>query len=379
MLITVIGNCQADCIARAIRVAAASDAAIEVRYIMAYRDTDVEGRAALRDSDILVEQLTDRPQKASPSLEDCSARRIRFPLLEAGFLYPFSTTAHPRAVESRRTYIPDGFYEAQMSDSRLIRLMTDHPGETAEEIADRYVALDYAELLDLDELLDLSREKAQRLGTRAGFDMWPRIERLFRYQPVFWTRLHPTEALLRPLCRHVLEQLGLGLTDAEIEAAAGSGTGLGFAHMPIHPSLARHYGIEWATPAKRYRFLQEGLFTVSEFATRFARFTHDDAMMTSLAALHGGGDLHAAVSGLLDARGRHPESAEVLINLAAGFCRFGDVPNALEASIAALELEPDRADCVRLACSLVRLLVPKRELRIDDTLAAAQGVTQAAA
>jgi hypothetical protein len=357
MKIAVIGNCQGAIVAHAIETALDGQPDFAVRYIPSYEHATPEDHAFVQSAEKVLNQVTDRPPKNRllEELQGSSRDLVHYPLLSCNFLYPFSIRPHPRSIGSRAPHIPAGFYQDQLSDNQLITLMEKSPDSAPEDIAEEYLALDYNDIIGLDELLARSRAKVERAGAISGLNLWPRIEGLFRYQPIFWTNLHPAEVLLRPLCKFALERLQLGLSGPEIDAATKNLERLGFAHMPIHPSIIRHFGIEWATPHYRYKGFHEGDFTAREYVCRYVRFDHDDALAKAIYELYHDGDLQLALSELRAAEERHPDGLEIPINLSVAYLRMGSFRDALESAVSALRRYPEQKEWASHVCNLARL------------------------
>jgi hypothetical protein len=373
MKVAVIGNCQGGVLAHVIEKAFSDHEEFVVRYVPSYEAAAPDDREFVRQADKVLSQVTEGASKNKlvEEIKTISREVIYYPLLSCIFLYPFSTKPHPRSDVSRGAHIPGGYYAEGLSDSQLIALMEKHPDRTSEDIADEFLALDYNDIIDLDALLERSRAQAERAAAISGLNIWPRVERLFRYQPVFWTNLHPAEVLLRPFCKFALERLDAGLSAAEIDAATENIERLGFAHMPIHPSIVRHFDIEWASPHYRYKGFQEGTFTAREYVCRFVRFDHDDGLAQAIHALHHGGDLQTALSGLLAARDRHPDGLEIPINLAFAYLRSGDYRSALENAVSALERYPEQKEWATLVCYVARLTLDSTKSSVENAKAAA--------
>ena len=360
MRISAVGNCQVEAITRALRQALSERPDVEVRYVASYAAASAEDKLHIASSDIILEQVTDRPPKSlSEVLRSATARRVLVPLLSCNFLYPFSNRPHPRAKTAVSAAFPNGCYESQLSDTTLVDLMAQHPNSSAEEIADAYLALDFAKLVPLDDLLELNRLKNERAGAIAGLNLWPRIEALFRYEPLFWTTLHPARTLMQPLCSFALEAIDIGLSAQQIASAARSVDEYRCAHLPVHPSLVRHFGITWATPDYGYKFLQEGAFTAREFAIRFVNFEFDSELPDVVERVCKGSEPAQHINRLIELLPRHAQSAELYSALSGGFARIGDVPQSLAAAIAALEIDVDNRELIPLVCRLVRMMLPQ--------------------
>ncbi len=357
MRIAVVGNCHGGTIAQAIRAALRDVPALDCRHIVSYEQSSEADRAFVEQADRVLAQVTDfkRRDGVAGDLQQRSDRVGLFPLIACNFLYPYAGKPHPLAASTRSAYCPSGYYEEQLSDSNLIRLMEAHRDEPVEAIVERYLALDYAGMIDLDRLYDMNRMKMERIGAAAGLDLWRKVARGFRDAPMFWTYLHPNGALMRDLCRHGLRELRLGLGRDAIDAGlAGIKEPFGFAHTPLHPSIVRHFGIEWADPDYRYIAMPEGAFTAHEFACRFVRFDHDDTLTRAIFDLHSGNDVDGAVAVLEQARARRPTAAMIIQNLAFGYWKQGRLHNSMEATVTALEIDPTQHEWVSFLCLVAR-------------------------
>lgn len=357
MRIALVGNCHAGIIAQAVRAALHGDSGLDCRHIVSFQNTTAEEREFIEYADRVLVQITDfrKDPDLSAVVTNRSGSVGRFPLIACNFIYPGAGKAHPLAASSRSVFCASGHYEAQISDTLLIDTMEKHKDESAESIVDRYLALDYRDVLDLDRLFEINRLKMQRIGAASGLDLWPKIERNYKDAPLFWTYLHPSGALMRDICRHALRQLNLGFTDAEINAALASvKEPLGFAHMPIHPSIVRHFGIEWAPPNYRYRFMPLGSFTAREYGLRYVRFEFDDELNRAIFNVHNDLDLEAATRSLEQARMKYPNSGDVLINLSVAYWKQGLLQQATDAAASAVEIDPSQAEWASFLCIVIR-------------------------
>ena len=280
MKILVIGNCQAQVVAIALdRYLADSD----VVYVFCAEWPPIQQGVlnGTMDADVLVYQ----------DVECCRAvergfrgRRIAIPLLELNCLWPFSNEAHPLNLSAMTPFCLPGPYGRQLSDAYLNRLMREDPHADPRTIADRYIAADYATMIPLDEIYAADRRSAIERGDRAGLDIWSIVEGALRHYPTFWTNLHPTGPLLQAVCRPIFEALDGHRSDMT-EVARSVGDPLEFVQMPIHPSVIRHFGLQWCHAETKYRFFKEGRFTAWDYARRYCEFTYDAAACADLPCL----------------------------------------------------------------------------------------------
>jgi hypothetical protein len=357
MKIAVIGNCHAGIITQAVNAALPAEEKLDCRFIVPVESPSESDRLFASSSDHVLMQVTDFAGRSPlPERYGVKPDRIkRFPLVAGNFLYPFAGKSHPKAASTRSPFCPSGHYEAQLSDSMLIKLMAKYPEDPAPAVVERYLSLNYADLTDLDRLYEMNAVKMQRIGAAADLDLWPKIARSFRDYPLFWTNLHPHGDLLRGLCRHALQQLDLGIDDAAIKKAVSVvKEPLGFVHTPVHPSIARHFGIEWATTDYQYRFMPEGSFTARQYWERFVNFEHNDDLHHAIYDVHRNHAVGNALTVLEQQRIKAPGNCDVLINLAIAYWKQGFLPEAMEAVISALEIRPGDTEWTTFVCLLAR-------------------------
>ncbi|MEZ7198186.1 WcbI family polysaccharide biosynthesis putative acetyltransferase [Pseudodesulfovibrio karagichevae] len=123
-------------------------------------------------------------------------------------------------------------------------------GLTSDEAILLYLRADLAAKLDLDALLEgtLRREREREAHTPVKY--MALIEERLNREPLFNTVNHPGALLLDHAARGVLGELGLPEPDADALAALDDP--FPDFEQPVHPSVAAHFGWDFAGPGREY-------------------------------------------------------------------------------------------------------------------------------
>lgn len=132
--------------------------------------------------------------------------------------------------------------------------LTDQGLEPAEAV---HVSLktDVAALYDLDGLLAESQAVERRREAGAVMSVVDYVESRWRERQLFATVNHPGPELMTLVANAVLDRLdfpSLPPDRAEALAAAGDLACDPHFELPIHPGVARHFGLTFAGPDRRY-------------------------------------------------------------------------------------------------------------------------------
>ena len=260
----VSGNCQARVLYQSLAASPTVQDAYRVVYVRNLRKTDQEQAAPedLKDCALLLEQIAHKvPELPGKALMPAGARVIRYPILWLGSLWPLH-------VDDPRNLPAKGFDNGRWPyGDRLILDLLDQ-GFSPEEAASRWLDADVPALLDLDRLQEILETKARKLDQRADLALGHYVQARFRREPLFVTRNHFSE----PMMRHLRD---LAFAELGVEPPAGPlgevMRGMGEIETPIHPSVARHFGLKWWRPEMRWRYGGEQLST-EEYLRRYAAF-----------------------------------------------------------------------------------------------------------
>lgn len=200
---------------------------------------------------------------------DCDRRRFATPRMTA--LWPF-LGSDPRLVPEGDRY-PNGRYP--FGDRIGASLAALQLPDDIKQLS--YQAMAEKEMPDLDALLAADRAAWLRLDAAHDVKVADFIVENFRRYRLFFAPLFPTGELLR----HMVVQLLAGSPIELLCNPAQLRQELDFLltgylgrreELPIHPHVARRFGLVWWQPGMRYRWFGNR-WTFEEYAPRYIRWT----------------------------------------------------------------------------------------------------------
>lgn len=332
----IVGNCQASAIANLYRNFVGLPNYESVTYFddhMIARDVT---RAAVAEADLVIVQDRDFNHGISQEQLRAGAVVVNFPMVLAGFVWPYANEAHVLNVPEPP--FSDGPYPSQLSDSFLNRLII--KGATPEQALEDYRALDIARVAHLDRMAEIYFAKQRDRDSRTGFDVAPQIEQRFRTEALFRTPHHPNAALFGVVASQLFARLGVPAD--VIEAALRSLITTPFPpdELPIHPGVIRHFGLSFADETTRYSYFDEGRFTFEEYVLRYMRYENNHTLRLGIATAEGG-DPSEVLALLDDGLARSPESMRGWRARGIALDRTGQHREACEAFQRAIDVDPD--------------------------------------
>jgi tetratricopeptide (TPR) repeat protein len=333
-----VGNCQIQAIHGLYQRYATQSAAETLRYVKSYESIEAADRAAIEQADVLVEQVQDFKSKADLAGIVTNARKIGVPVVHCGFLWPFAGQPHP--ANPTPAFHEGGPYGAEMSDAFLNRLIK--KGVDPATAVKTYLELDINKTVNLDRLLEMVLEKQETRDKLTDFKITPVIAGFYKTEPVFLTPYHPNLRIAMALASQALERLDVPNAEIEQMRTAVQITPFPKEELPVHPGVARHFGLEWASEDRRYRFLSEGRFTFQEFATRYMTCEWNPDLQEGLDLVRRK-ELHAARSKLTQALEKTPNSAPGYGALSSVLLQLNEPKAAMEAIQTALSLDFESA------------------------------------
>jgi tetratricopeptide (TPR) repeat protein len=365
--VVLIGNCQVHSLSLLYKRFAAKSLQQSLTYIRSYEEITGEAREAIEAADIVVEHVQDFMPKADIAGIETKAERLYIPVVNCGFLWPFAGQAHPS--NPRPAFLEVGPYGAEYGDAYLNRMIK--KGVPANEAVDEYEKLDVNKMVSLDRLLEITLEKQATRDQLTGFQIADLIASTFREEQPFLTPYHPNTRVALALAAQFFRKLGADPQDTARMERATRVTPFPKEELPVHPAVARHFGLKWAGEERRYSFLSEGRFTFREFSERYMRCEWNEALQEGIEQSRAG-RFNEAVATLRAALPRSPQSAEGHGSLSHALDRLGDLDGALAEIEQAIARNPNHAS-YRLQLGLYlqrkgRLDDAEREIRVAAAL-----------
>jgi len=237
-------------------------------FIGSFDALDHRVRNILGEADIIVMQAIEGAHAIAVDDFETNAQFIEYPNVTGHFLWPFSGEQHvlTRPLPDKA----DGPYGQQFGDRWLNRRIA--AGARPEDIAAEYEALDMPKEINLDRLYELVMHYTRRADARTGFDFASIVERSFTREWLFFTPANLGLHLFRPLALGIYTRLGI--PQATVEAVLDSlwRTPFPVIHHPIHPSVARHFGLKFINADTRYRTWSGENLTFGEWLARYVRY-----------------------------------------------------------------------------------------------------------
>lgn len=323
--IAFIGNCQLQSLSQLYQ--RFSDAAdTEVSFLPSYEDLTEERAQALARADVIVEQRLDVTPRATPEGVRAGAERIFVPLVAGGFLWPFAGQPHPR--NESLWFLAGGPFDGEMGDSYLNRLLD--RGTPPADAAAQYIALDVNSARNLDRLRELVMDRQRARDSACGFDIASLIEEFTPREALFRTPHHPNLRLALALAEQLFHRLGVPASGIARMRQRVRVTPFPKNELPVHPAVAAHFGLSWATETTRYQFHEQGRFTFAEYAHLYAAYGWDRALAEGIVL--SASDPERALPLLAEGLIRHPRAAGGWFAYSEALRRTNRLPDAAAAA-----------------------------------------------
>ncbi len=281
--VAVVGNCQATFTAKLYREFFGVPRHEEVRYV---DDLHLDGAAtwaAVGDADLVLLQQRDfnspKAEDAPPGMEV-----LPFPLMLEAFLWPY---AHEPHIHNKpEPPLHDGPYPGQLGDMFLNRMIAQ--GVAPSEALERYLEHDIVGATHIDRLLELHLDQQRDRDERTGFELASILEGGFRDRALFMSPHHPNAWMFGEFLGQLLDRLQMpadeiaAMRDALLASPFPSG------ELPVHPAVARHFGLAFVDDDTRYKFHDEGRFSFPEHVLRYMRYEHNHTLRVGMRYFHEG-------------------------------------------------------------------------------------------
>ena len=184
----------------------------------------------------------------------------------------------------------------------------------------------------VDRLREINLAKLRAIDAKSDFAIAPVIERDFQSVQLFSTANHPNGPMMAHLLQGIVDRASSIITDPEMAeyriAQRRTGKGVQDVEAPVHPEIAAHFGLEWASE-KRFRFWDEGSFTFDHWLLRLYDYSYCQPHQQAMERLRKG-DYEGAEPLLRQALAELPESIAIRQTLAGLLARRGAVDELVE-------------------------------------------------
>jgi hypothetical protein len=207
-------------------------------------------------------------------IERFRCRRITLPYPHFRVFWPFDTgdpendrpplpalrswdTFNPLSVEPHWP-LGDTFVAARLEE-----------GDSCAALIAKYLALDVAAEVDLDGLLHETLSKIDQHETRADVKVLDFVASTLPLRKLFSTLNQPSNPLFLHITNRILELIGYPRLPEEILDRLQP---LIRREMPVHPSIGRHFGLDYIKEDTRYLVNRRRLHTFSEYIHDYVHY-----------------------------------------------------------------------------------------------------------
>jgi tetratricopeptide (TPR) repeat protein len=313
-------------------------------FLPSWNALDGQGAAALESADLLVDQVQSFSSEAMERPAGiASTPRIPVPLVSATFLWPFAGSAHP--LNSDSPHLSGGPYPGELGDGFLNRMIKD---EVSPEVAlERYLQHDLGGPAALDRRYELIMDQQRQRDEVCGFSIAGAIEARFRQEPLFLSPHHPRLPITLILAQQCLSRIGAPQRSIDMLTRDIPKSLFPQDEQPIHPAVAKHFGLTYITNGTRYEWRGEGRFSFDEWVLRYMHYTWSPDLFEGYRAA--GSDPVRSRRILCTVAERLPRSPLAKAGLAKACLALRDLEPAAVHIAGAIELSPKDADFLRVA------------------------------
>ena len=272
MHVVFLGNCQVQVLATIIRHFVSPYVPVTTDFIDAFAGAgDLASR--MRRADAVVAQLTLQPQPIGHDVIPPGVPVQFVPAVSGAFLYPHQGVPHPARPLERTGVTP---FSPEYSDRYLGRLYMEKTAP-ADALA-RYRGMDVARTASVGRLYELTMESQRGLDARTGHACADIIERHLGDEQLFQSAYHFGGRIARHLAATLCDRLGFDAKFGQRIRDHLQDAPFVRLFVPVHPSVARWFGMRWVKDETRYPYRFEGSFTFDEYVIRFMEVRWSEAI-----------------------------------------------------------------------------------------------------
>ena len=265
-------------------------------WVKAWENSDDETSQALREADLIVEQVLSTPLKLTLDQFETEAAVLQVPNILNGFLWPYAGEAHPLndSIPNR----PQGPFGPDLSDRFLNKLI--RAGVNPDEALTTYMDMDVVKIAHVERFYEISVGWQRSLDERCGFDFAGLIERSFRDEHLFAQPGHPNLRFSRHFIATVFRRMGVRGDAIEQAIASLYEPPFPRGELPIHPKIATFFELKWIKPDHKYFGFTGESFTFEEYFNRYLKYYWNDKLFQSTIRARDPNLAEADVSPLID-------------------------------------------------------------------------------
>jgi tetratricopeptide (TPR) repeat protein len=342
--IVFIGNCQMSILRNLYDRFVTGVTDDDTYFLPTWSALDGQGAAALESADLLVDQVQSFSSEAIERPAGiASIPRVTVPLVSAAFLWPFAGSAHPLNADS--PHLSGGPYPGELGDGFLNRMIKD--GVPPEVALERYRQHDLGGPAALDRRYDIVMDQQRQRDAVCGYSVADEIDARFRQEPVFLSPHHPRQPITMLLAQQCFARIGAPQCSIDMLTRNMPGFLFPQDEQPIHPAVARHFGLAYINNETLYEWRGEGRFSFDEWVLRYMRYTWSPALFEGCRAV--ASDPLKSRTILSEVAERLPRSPLAKAGLAKACLALRDLEPAAAYIAAAIEISPHDPDFLRAA------------------------------
>jgi tetratricopeptide (TPR) repeat protein/capsular polysaccharide biosynthesis protein len=272
--IVFIGNCQMEVMRNLYDKVVGGITNDETYFLPSWTEVDDSGMKLLAHADLLVNQVQSFSRELDLPPGISAVRRISVPLVSASFLWPFGGAAHPSNTDS--PFLKGGPFPGELGDGFLNRLIRD--GVPADRALEQYRQHDLGGPAALDRRYELIIDQQRLRDEACDFSIAPEIEQHFRKESLFLSPHHPGLRITRALAAQCFYHMGAPRDCIEMLVRDLNRSPFPQVELPIHPTVARHFNLEYIHPETDFYWHGEGRFTWDQWVLRYMNYTWSPAL-----------------------------------------------------------------------------------------------------
>ncbi len=201
-------------------------------------------------------------------------RALRFPISLCPPLWPPHVTT---------THAEPGFPWGRFPYGDLVLLDLVKRELDDDRVLHKYLRMDFAAMYPLQRLAELWRYQLDKFDAESDIQIADFVWSHFRQRRLFWTVYHATNEIFGYILRELLARtIGDVIPKDELTHALQS-IELNDEMTPIHPSVVRHFGLQWVTDELVYNSC-EGPLPMEQWYAAYLRYVRPRQLVAAASA-----------------------------------------------------------------------------------------------